>query len=88
MRTFNKKDFFSAGNFMVSIGIHKTSEVALFSKTTGHFVNMNKQNLKRSKTLRKVKRELKSWLNADNTFTFSHMTPDTTNKLVQILKAK
>lgn len=87
MQTFEKDDFFPAGNFMVSIGHYSTTEVALFSKTSGNFVKLNKANLKRSKTLRKIKRKFRSYLNSKETFTFSHMIPEVTNDLIQTLKS-
>ena len=88
MRTFNNDDFFQAGNFMVGIGHHDIREVALISKTTGEFVKMDKQNLKRSKMLRTVKRKFSMWLNSKETFTFSHLTPERINELVAVLKGK
>ena len=88
MKNLTNDDFFSAGNFMISIGHSDIREVALFSKSSGRFVKLNKQNLKRSKTLRRVKTRFSSWLNARDTFTFSFMTPDLINELIDLLKSK
>ena len=73
----------NAGNHEVSIG--KTiTEVAVFSKHTGHFVEF--KNIRKGSKLAKVKRKFKSFLNSGETLTFSHMQPETTKELINLLK--
>ena len=76
----------SAGNFIVSIGSFTTTEVAIFSKSSGKFVEL--KMTKRSKKLKKIKRKFKTWLNSESTFTFSHFTPEKVGELVTELKSK
>lgn len=73
------------GNVIVSIGI-ETHFVALISPQTNKFIKLDRT--KTNRTLKRVKRELKTWLNSDETFTFEFMTPELTNKLIDILKGK
>lgn len=73
------------GNIILSIG-RETQWVALFSPNTNEFIKLNKS--KTNRILRKVKKNLRVWLNCDETFNFGHMTPDTTNQLIDILKGK
>jgi len=81
---FTKAILINAGNFQVSIGTFSSSEIAIISKSSGNFVNL--EQIKTSKRLRKVKRLLKSNINSDSTFTFSFMQDDQIDKLIQILK--
>ena len=81
---FTKATLINAGNFQVSIGTFSSSEIAIISKSSGNFVNL--EQIKTSKRLRKVKRLLKSNINSDSTFTFSFMQDDQIDKLIQILK--
>ena len=78
----------SAGNFIISISEKDSREVAIYSKSSGRFVSQNKQTLKRSWRLRKVKRELGVFLNAKDAFTFSYMPPHMIEHLENILKSK
>ena len=71
------------GNIILSIG-HETHFVALISPFTNEFIKLDKT--KSNCILKKVKRNLKTWLNSDETFTFEFMTPETTNQLIHILK--
>ena len=71
-------------NFEVSIGTFHKGEVAVFSRMSGDFVKMS--NVKDSKLFKRVRRNLKSNLNSEQTFTFSHMQPNQVALLVKILK--
>lgn len=83
----NELDFdmkIPAGNNEVWIGHLNIGEVAVASRMTGDFVQM--KNVKDSKVFKRVRRELKSNLNSDKTFTFSHMQTRQVAQLVKILK--
>lgn len=74
-----------AGNHLVSIG-RETSLVAILSPNTHEFTKLSRA--KTNKQLRKVKRNFKTWLNCDNSFSFEFMTNELTNELITILKTK
>ena len=71
-----------AGNFIVSIGAFDKREVAIISKSSGDFAKIKNAG----KKLKQVKRKFKTWLNSDETFTFSFMTEDLINDLITLLK--
>jgi len=73
-----------AGNHLVSIGTLKVEDVAIISKHTGEFARIGNAG----KKLKRIKRKFKTWLNSDETFTFSFMTPETTIELIKTLKAR
>jgi hypothetical protein len=81
---FTKGQQINAGNFWVSIGTFDTSDVALFSKSSGKFVQLKQTKV--SKKLRKVKRVFKIWLSCTETFNFRFMTQDKTIELINILR--
>ena len=83
---FTKGQQINAGNFIVSIGTFDTGDVAIFSKSSGNFVNQKQTKV--SKKLKRVKRVLKTWLSCDQTFNFRFMTDDTTIQLINILRKK
>lgn len=86
MNTLIKGQQISAGNFIVSIGIFKTTDVAIINKSqTRGFSQL--ASCKRSKKLRKVKRNFKAFLNSEKTFTFEWMQEDQVEQLIKILKA-
>ncbi len=85
METIKPNTLIQIGNIILSIG-RETHFVALISPWTNEFIKQDKT--KSNRILKKVKRNLKTWLNCDETFTFEHMTPDTTNQLIDILKGK
>tara|TARA_R110000787_G_scaffold278198_1_gene387834 strand:- start:31 stop:309 length:279 start_codon:yes stop_codon:yes gene_type:complete len=72
----------SVGNFIVSIGAFNKRDVAIFSKSTGKFCEFKHAGNK----LKKVKRVFKTWLNSNETFTFSFMTKNITEELIKNLK--
>lgn len=72
-----------AGNHIVSIG-RETHFVAIISPQTGEFVELKRTRT--NKRLRKIKREMKSWLNCSETFCFERLGEDQTIKLINILK--
>ena len=74
----------NAGNFQVSIGTFKITDVAIISKSTGKFVEF--KNIVKGSKLSKVKRKFKLWLNSNETFTFEFMQPETTIELIKFLK--
>jgi hypothetical protein len=73
-----------AGNYTVSIGTYKTTDVALISNNTGEFVKI--KDIRKGGKLEKVKRKFSRWLNSKDTFTFEFMQPDTVKELVLFLK--
>lgn len=79
---FEKGQEIIVGNFIVSIGIFNAREVAIFSKATGKFCEFKHAG----KKLNKIKRNFKTWLNSNETFTFSFMTKDITEELIENLK--
>lgn len=81
----NKNSLINAGNFLVSIGTHKITHIAIISKHTGEFVKI--KDIKRGGKLSKVKRKFKTWLNSDETFTFEFMEPEITKELIKFLKS-
>lgn len=83
--TFTKGQQINAGSFQISIGSFDTGDVAIISKSSGSFVKLSDVK-KNSIRLKRVKRELKSWISSDSTFNFQHMTPDLTQDLIDILK--
>ena len=85
MENLKENQSLQIGNIIVSIG-RETHFVALISPWTNEFIKQDKT--KTNRILKRVKRHLKTWLNCDETFTFEHMTPDTTNQLIDILKGK
>lgn len=74
----------NAGNYIVSIGTYKTTDVAIVSKNTGEFVKIS--NIRKGGKLEKAKRKFGRWLNSKDTFTFEFMQPDTVSDLVDFLK--
>ena len=81
---FTKGQQINAGNFWVSIGTFDTGDVALFSKSSGKFVQLKQTKV--SKKLKRVKRQFKTWLCCTDTFNFRFMTQDQTIKLIDILR--
>jgi hypothetical protein len=81
---FKKGTIINAGNFQVSIGTYNITDVAIFSKHTGKFVQF--KNIKKGSKLSKLKRKFKLWLDSDNEFTFRFMQPETTIELIKFLK--
>jgi hypothetical protein len=79
-----QKSLINAGNFLISIGTHEITEIAIISKSTGEFCRFS--NIKKGGKLSKVKRKFKTWINSDETFTFSHMTKERTLELIEFLK--
>ena len=79
-----KGNLINAGNFQVSIGSFRRSDIAIISKSSGDFVKLSQ--VKNSKILKSVKRKFKSWINNDETFNFEHMTDDMTVDLIWMLK--
>jgi len=79
-----KATLISAGNFLVSIGTYKLTEIAIISKSTGEFVQQ--KQIKVSKKLKSAKRKFKANLNSNSTFTFSHMQPAQVYDLINLLK--
>jgi len=77
-----KGTLINAGNFQVSVGTFDEREIAIISKSSGEFVQIKKAG----KKLKSVKRKFKTWLNSDETFTFSFMTPDLVMELIKLLK--
>lgn len=74
-----------AGNFIISIGAFDTTDVAIINKSqSSGFSKL--ASCKRSKKLRKVKRDLKPFLNSNTTFTFQFLQSDGVQKLINILK--
>lgn len=74
----------NAGNFQVSIGIYKITDVAIISKHTGDFAKF--KNIKKGGKLFKINKKFKHWLNSRDTFTFEFMQPETTIELIKFLK--
>jgi len=72
-----------AGNHIVSIG-RETHFVAIISPQTGEFVELKRA--KTNKRLRKVKREIKSFLSCSETFCFERLSEEQTIKLINTLK--
>ena len=81
---FSKATLIRVRGFEVSIGSFNTSEVAIFSLSTGEAVSQSVIN--RSKRFRKIKRKFKHFLSCENQFFFSHMSEGQTMELIQMLK--
>ena len=79
-----KEALINAGNFQVSIGCHKITDVAIISKHTGRFVQI--KDIRKGGKLAKVKRKFRRWFNSHDTFTFEWMQPETTLELINFLK--
>ena len=79
-----KSSLINAGNFIVSIGTHTISDVALISKSSGNFVSF--KNIKKGGKLSKIKRKFKNKICDDNQFFFSFMSKEDVFNLIKILK--
>tara|TARA_B110000285_G_scaffold203670_1_gene239983 strand:+ start:16440 stop:16712 length:273 start_codon:yes stop_codon:yes gene_type:complete len=89
MKTTSKSIFtpcqdINAGNFVVNIGILDTTDVCIFSKSSGDFVKLKQTKV--SKKLKRVKRNFKAFLCSDQDFVFRFMQDDDTINLIKILK--
>lgn len=74
----------SAGNFVVSVGVFTTGDIAIVSKSTGDFVSLS--STKRSKKLKSIKRKFKHFMCSEDQFFFSHFSDDMTVDLINMLK--
>lgn len=79
-----KGTLINTGNFIVSVGHFDSHEIAIMSKHTHEFVKL--ERAKTNNRLRSVKRKFKSWLNSDDTFTFSFMQPEQVVDMIKTLK--
>jgi len=68
--------------FEISISPHYEGEVAIINNYTGTFA---KQSLR---SLKKIKRKFKVWLNNKNDFCFSHMGSKSTQEELQAMLPK
>ena len=89
MKTMEEKDIhramlIPAGNYRVSIGTYDKTNVAIISNHTGTFCKIANAG----RQLKRVKKYFKTYLNSEETFTFSFMQPETTLSLINLLKNK
>jgi len=71
-------------NFLVSIGTHSLSEVAIMSGSSGEWVKLKQTKV--SKKLKSIKRKFKGHICDREHFFFSHMSEQDTIDLITILK--
>ena len=71
-------------NFLVSIGTHSTSEVAIISGSSGDWVKLKQTKV--SKKLKAIKRKFGSRICDHEQFFFCHMSEQDTLDLINILK--
>lgn len=81
---FKRGTIIKAGNFLISIGTFRTSEIAILSAYSHEFIKQ--ERAKTNKKLSKAKRIFKNNLNCYNNFCFRSFTDDMTNELILILK--
>jgi hypothetical protein len=70
--------------FMISIGTHSTSEIAIISKTTGEFAHF--KDIRKGGRLAKIKRKFKAHLCSTIDLCFSGMSDSDTFDLITMLK--
>ena len=81
---FKRGTIIKAGNFLISIGTFRTSEIAILSAYSHEFIKQ--ERAKTNKKLSKSKRIFKNNLNCYNNFCFRSFTDDMINELILILK--
>ena len=81
---FKRGTIIKAGNFLISIGTFRTSEIAILSAYSHEFIKQ--ERAKTNKKLSKAKRIFKKNLNCYTNFCFRSFTDDMTNELILILK--
>ncbi len=81
---FKRGTIIKAGNFLISIGTFRTSEIAILSAYSHEFIKQ--ERAKTNKKLSKAKRIFKNNLNCYNNFCFRSFTDDMINELILILK--
>ena len=81
---FKRGTIIKAGNFLISIGTFRTSEIAILSAYSHEFIKQ--ERAKTNKKLSKAKRIFKNNLNCYTNFCFRSFTDDMTNELILILK--
>ncbi len=79
-----KGTIIKAGNFLISIGTFRTSEIAILSAYSHEFIKQ--ERAKTNKKLSKAKRIFKNNLDCYTNFCFRSFTDDMTNELILILK--
>ena len=81
---FKRGTIIKAGNFLISIGTFRTSEIAILSAYSHEFIKQ--ERAKTNKKLSKAKRIFKNNLNCYNNFCFRSFTDDMIHELILILK--
>lgn len=78
-----------AGNFTISIGSFKQTDIALISNSTGRFVKF-KDIPKRNSRLKKIKNhpDLKLWLSSNNDLVWQWLSDDKVQLIFDILTIK
>jgi hypothetical protein len=76
----------TAGNYIVSVGIHDKSEIAIFSKSSGKVCEF--KNARYKGKLSKIKRSFGKHLCSSEEFYFAKMDEADVLKMIEILKAK
>ena len=79
-----KGTIIKAGNFLISIGFFRTSEIAILSAYSHEFIKQ--ERTKTNKKLKKAKTRFKNFLCCDTSFCFRRFTDDMINELILILK--
>ena len=79
-----KGTIIKAGNFLISIGFFRTSEIAILSAYSHEFIKQ--ERTKTNKKLKKAKTRFKNFLCCDTSFCFHRFTDDMINELILILK--
>jgi hypothetical protein len=79
-----KSSLIKCKNFLVSIGTHSTSEVAIIGGSSGEFVKLKQTKV--SKKLKSIKRKFGSHICDHEQFFFCHMSEQDTLDLIAILK--
>ena len=79
-----KNTLIPAGNFFVSIGTYKETDVAIFSKSSGEFCQF--KHIRKGGKLAKVKRKFKINLCSGTEFCFSFLSKEDTLKLIEMLR--
>ena len=81
---FKRGTIIKAGNFLISIGTFRTSEIAILSAYSHEFIKQ--ERAKTNKKLSKAKRIFKNNLNCYTNFCFRSFNDDMINELILILK--
>tara|TARA_R110002153_G_scaffold76733_3_gene197621 strand:+ start:4222 stop:4485 length:264 start_codon:yes stop_codon:yes gene_type:complete len=81
---FNLGQDINAGNFIVNIGTFDTTDVAIISKSSGHFVKIKQSKI--SKKLKLIKKLFRFNINNSTDFVFQSLQVDQVNDLITILR--